>query len=109
MGRNVPDYNTVDLISESHRQNPFKYCKAPPGLQQFAQNFKETNKFEIYVTNRDVIKVMDSHGKSSTPKPIDEDESGFQEVSSFDQSFYETWIRIMTNNNIRDADEKTLR
>lgn len=52
---------------------------------------------------------MDSLGKIITPNPIDEDESGCQEASSFYQSFDETSRFIMTNNNIRDAGEKTLR
>lgn len=38
------------------------------------------------MTNRDVIQAMEKPRKISARQPIDEDESGLQEVSAFDLS-----------------------
>lgn len=79
-----------------------KSFKHRPDYSKFVQDLKETNTSKGYVTNCDGITVMDSFGKISSPKPIDE-------ASRFHKSFYEISRRIMINENIRDAGEKTSR
>ena len=108
-GRRVPDSNIVDLMSETQRQKPLRHREPPAGLEQFAQALKETHAPKGYVTNRDVIKAMDKPGKISTPRPLEEEESGFQELTGFDHSFYETPQRMVTPKPIRDAGRKTAR
>ena len=112
-GQRVPDSNIVDLMTESQRQRPLKHREAPAGLHEFAQALKETNAPKQYVSSQAVIKAMDKPGKISTPHPVDE--SGFQEASNLDESFYETPRRItpirdiITPKRIRDAGKKTSR
>ena len=69
-----------------------KHRELPPGFDEFAQALKETNTAKTWLTNPAVIKAMEKPGKISTPKPVDE--SGFDEVSTLDQSFYETPTRL---------------
>ena len=98
-GREVPNSNIVDLVSETMRMKSRKHHPQPAGLAQFAQALKEVNTPNEYVQNPDVIKAMLVPSKISTPKSAvddddeDQDDTGFHDASSLTpigESFLET-------------------
>ena len=95
-GREVPNSNIVDLVSETMRMSSRKHHPQPAGLAQFAQALKEVNTPNEYVQNPDVIKAMQKPGNISTPKGLndyDQDDTGFHDASSLTpigESYLET-------------------
>jgi len=96
-GREVPNSNIVDLVSETMRMKSRKHHPQPAGLAQFAQALKEVNTPNEFVQNPDVIKAMLVPSKISTPKSAvddeDQDDTGFHDASSLTpigESFLET-------------------
>ena len=96
-GRSIPNYNIIDLVSDTMRMKSRKNHPQPAGILEFAEALKKTNTPQNYVQNPEVIKPCINPEIISTPKALDdeddEDGTGFQDASSLSplgSPFYDT-------------------